>query len=189
MVPVTSQWKQVLLSRLFEASELDHYIATLPSIPAKYPNGFVNFIGKGNTEASSSQQRSMAAWADMVANEITAGRSSASNGLVIGWHREGGLAGFCDDVIIYASGAATATTCKSGKAEEVGKIWLNREQLDQLYQWVDNFARFEYNPTTTATADAMTIMLVFEGQGKNSASEDDQAAIASFAQDIYSQAK
>ncbi len=173
----------------YRASELDHYIASYHSFTLNTPNGFVNFIGKGDTEASSSQQRSMAAWADMVANEITAGRSSAGTGLVIGWHREGGLAGFCDDVTIYASGVAAATTCKSGKAEEVGKIWLNREQIDQLYQWFDNFARFEYNPATNATADAMTIELVFEGQGKNSASEDDQAAIASFAQDIYSLAK
>ena len=71
----------------------------------------------------------------------------------------------------------------------MGKIWLNSKQIDQLYQWFDNFARYEYIPSTNTTADAMTIELVFEGQGKNSASEDDQAAIASFAQDIYSLAE
>jgi hypothetical protein len=173
----------------YRASELAHFIANYHSFMMNTHNGFVNFIGKGDTEASSNQQRSMAAWADLVANEITAGRSSAGNGVVIGWHREGGLAGFCDDVTIYVSGAAAATTCKSGNAEEVGKIWLNGEQLDQLYQWIDNFARFEYNPATNATADAMTIYLIVEGQGKNPASEDDQEVIASFAQEIYSLAK
>lgn len=173
----------------FRNSELEYYITNYNSFALNTPNGFVNFIAKGDIDPTPSQQRSIAAWADMVANEITAGRSSASNGLVIGWHREGGLAGFCDDVIIYASGSATATTCKSGRAEEVGQIWLSGEQLDQLYEWVDNFARFEYNPKTNATADAMTIELIFEGQSKNSASQEDQEAIASFAQSIYTQAK
>ena len=173
----------------FRSSELDHFISMYRPFLAPTTTGFMNFIGTGDREASPSQQRSIAAWADMVATEITAGRSSASNGLVIGWHREGGLAGFCDDLIIYASGATTATSCKSGEAQEMGQYWLDSEQLDQLYEWVDNFARFEYNPTTNATADAMTIELVFDGQGKNSASENAQETIASFAQSIYTLVK
>jgi hypothetical protein len=107
--------------------------------------------------------------------------------LVIGWHREGGLAGFCDDLAVYATGAVNTSSCRNGQAENLGQTWLDTDQLTQLYHWIDGLKRFEYAPKTDAVADAMLTTLVFAGQGSTPASETDQQAIAAFAEDLFTQ--
>ena len=119
----------------------------------------------------------MAAWAQIVADETQAGRSSAAAGLVLGWHREGGLAGFCDDLSVYATGSASATSCKNGKANVLGQTWLTNQQLTQLYQWMDSLQKFEYAPSSQATADALNIQLVFSGKGSTAATQSDMQVI------------
>ena len=165
--------------------ELNHYIENYKSFTADTPVGFVNFVGNGSIQASAIDQRSIAAWAQIVSNEIQSGQSSAAEGLVLGWHREGGIAGFCDDLSIYASGVVNATSCKSGTATDLGQSWLASDQLNQLYQWLDKFGRFEYTSNDQATADAMTIDLIFNGQGNTPAPKNDQQTIETFASQIF----
>jgi hypothetical protein len=170
------------------ASELSHYIATYHSFTINMPDGSINFVGRGDTPATDVAQRSIAAWAQLVASETQSGRSSAASGLVIGWHREGGLAGFCDDLSVYVTGAVSASSCKNGQADDLGQTWLDTQQLTQLYQWLDSLGRFEYAPKTDATADAMTTTLIFTGRGSSPATENDQQAIETFAENLFSQA-
>jgi hypothetical protein len=102
-------------------SELSHYIATYQSFNMNMPSGSINFVGKGETIASDIEQRSITAWVQLVADETQAGRSNAASGLVIGWHRDGGLAGFCDDLFIYETGVVIATSCKHEHAQRLGQ--------------------------------------------------------------------
>ena len=147
------------------AHELNHFLTTYQSFTMDMPSESMNFVGTGDTHASDIEQRSIVAWAQLVADETQAGRSSAASGLVIGWHREGGLAGFCDDLAVYATGAVNASSCRNGQAENLGQTWLDTDQLTELYQWMDDLGRFEYAPQSTATADSLTINLVFAGNG------------------------
>jgi hypothetical protein len=103
------------------------------------------------------------------------------------WHREGGVAGFCDDLAIDQAGVALARTCKGGAPREVGRAILNAEQDQQLQTWLASLSPFEVNQTDQATADAMTILLSFDGQGEAAASDSDKQAIDEFAALVYAQ--
>ena len=72
------------------------------SFGASTPAGKVTFVGQGPVEATPVEQRMIAEWAYLVATEAKSGAASPSYGL--GWHREGGIAGFCDDMMVDAAG-------------------------------------------------------------------------------------
>ena len=165
--------------------ELNHYIENFKSFTADTPDGFLNFLGNGSIQASAIDQRSIVAWAQIVSNEIQSGNSSAAQGLILSWHREGGIAGFCDDLSVYSSGVINATSCKSGQATDLGQNWLTSDQLNQVYSWMDKFDKFEYASKDQATADAMTIQLIFNGQGSSQASESDKQSIEAFSGQLF----
>jgi hypothetical protein len=103
------------------------------------------------------------------------------------WHREGGVAGFCDDLVIDQTGVAVAWSCAGGLPEEAGRATLNDEQTQQLQTWLASLSPFDVNQTDNATADAMTIRLSFDGRGGATASDADKQAIEGFAAELYAQ--
>lgn len=134
----------------------------------------------GTTIATPSQQRQIAETARWLVETAVAGRSSAANYLVLSWHREGGLAGFCDDLAIYTTGRGEATSCKGTTAQ----ISLNDAQLNQLYAWLDTFPAFDAAQNDPAgAADAMQISLRFNGRGSEDPQEMEQTILA-FAADL-----
>jgi hypothetical protein len=113
--------------------------------------------------------------------------SMAVPALALTWHREGGVAGFCDDLVLDQSGAAVAMSCASGMPQEAGRATLNAEQALQLHTWLASLRPFELDQTDNATADAMTIQLSFDGRGGTTASDADKQAIEAFAAELYAQ--
>ena len=103
------------------------------------------------------------------------------------WHREGGIAGFCDDLMVDQTGMAVAMSCKSGLPQEVGRATLNAEPAQQFQTWLASLSSFEAKQTDQATADAMTIRLSFNGRGGATASDADKQAIEEFATELYAQ--
>ncbi len=101
--------------------------------------------------------------------------------VVISYHREGGIAGFCDDVIIYITGKAKITSCKFNK--ETG-ITLTAAQMATVSQWQKAFKGFDYEHTDPATADAMTVTLQFTGNGQAQPSDADIQTMLSFLSSI-----
>ncbi len=97
--------------------------------------------------------------------------------VVIAYHREGGIAGFCDDVVIYITGKAKITSCKSNT--ETG-ITLTASQMATVSQWQKSFKGFNYQHTDPATADAMTVTLQFSGNGQAQPSDADIQSMLSF---------
>ncbi len=162
-------------------SELATLMGTYQAFEADTPAGKVVFHGQGSQTASADEQRSIAEWARLVSREAESGRDSAAAGVVIGWHREGGIAGFCDDLAVYLTGFTAASSCKGGTAAPRGSYRLTADQLKQLYAWMDGLKPFEFNRSDPATADAMKIRVAFSGLGKNGATAADQDAIQTFA--------
>lgn len=158
------------------------FTAAYAPFKAETPAGSVEFSGQGAAVATAAEQRMIAEWARLVALEAEGGRSGASYGLVLAWHREGGLKGFCDDLEVYADGRAYATSCKGGTPQELGRRRLTADELAQVFAWVDAYKSFEYGHKDPATVDAMTVRLVFSGAG---AGEVDPQPVLDFAATLY----
>jgi hypothetical protein len=150
--------------------------------------GEISFNGQGQITATPSQQRMIAEWSRLVVQESISGRSGASWGLVFTWDREGGIAGFCDHLEVFASGEAYASNCKATAGDPQGQVQLNDSQLRALYGWLDNYTSFEYEQSDPATADSMTTRIVFFGSGNIEASEGEILAIQELAAELFAQA-
>jgi len=99
--------------------------------------------------------------------------------LVLSWRREGGIAGFCNKVMVLANGAYTVENC--GNPPRNGQ--LTPEQLGQFSAWINEFEPFEdgEDPTTPTYPDQMFVKTIFNGKGSTQAGPDDILAISNFA--------
>jgi hypothetical protein len=162
--------------------DMARFATTYHSFRANTPAGSLDFFGLGDQIASPVEQRAIAEWARGT-GELALGQTGA--GTVLTWHREGGIAGFCDDLTIHAGGEADAASCKGGATQQLGYVFLDDAQLEQLYTWVDTLQSFEITQTDDATADAMTVHVAFEGRGDVEATDADAQAIEAFASQLY----
>jgi hypothetical protein len=180
-------FKTVPFADTTQARELSQYSVAFQAFATDTPAGYLNFAGQGDRAASSAEQRSLAEWARLIVDEAVGGRTSAAAGQALAWHREGGIAGFCDDLTINAAGQASATSCQGGQAKHLGQCWLSSSALAQWYTWHDGLGRVEENPPTVTTPDAMTIRWLFDGRGSTAATDQDRQAIEAFAAQQYAQ--
>lgn len=170
-------------------AQLEELLSTYGPFFVGTPAGTVQFNGQGTQEATEAEQRSIAEWARLVRMEAESGRSGASWGLAFAWNREGGIAGFCDNLEVYATGWAYASSCKGDQPENLGSFRLTAEQLEQVYEWMDEFKGFESIQDDGAVADSMQVRLVFSGSGAETASAEEQQDVANFAAEIYGNAR
>jgi hypothetical protein len=105
--------------------------------------------------------------------------------VALSWHREGGIAGFCDALTVFSTGEFQAATC-DGHLLGVGR--LRKEPLAQLQIWLGQWTDFEWEHTDPATADAMTIRLHFYGTGAGAASEAGRATLLDWASQWFASA-
>jgi len=155
------------------------------SFGASTPVGKVTFAGTGPIEPTAAEQRMIAEWASLVAQEVKAGPGVAQYGLA--WHREGGIAGFCDDLTVGTDGHATLRSCKD--EPETAPAWrrLTSSELTTFYSWIDQLAQLTFEQKDDAVADAMTIRGLLAGRGARAESEADRAGILQFASDLLVQ--
>lgn len=170
-----------LIEEMSRPAELTEFMQTYASFEAETAAGSITFTGAGTTVATPAEQRMLAEWARLVFLEAQGGRSGAAWGLVFAWHREGGIAGFCDDVTVYITGQVYVTSCKGNQPEAIDKRRLAADQLAQIYTWVDELQSFEFNQKDAAVADAMQIQLTFSGAGERAATPEEQQAMQLFA--------
>jgi hypothetical protein len=162
--------------------DMARFATTYHSFRANTPAGSLDFFGLRDQTASPVEQRMIAEWA-RAAGELALGQAGA--GTVLTWHREGGIAGFCDDLTIHAGGETDAASCKGEGTQQLGYTFLDDAGLQQLYTWVDALQSFEITQTDEATADAMTVRVAFEGRGDAEATDADAQAIEAFASQLY----
>ena len=180
MARINQKWDNVELQ-----ADYRHFVETFRSFSAETKAGTLQFTGSGSRAASPSEQRAIAEWAEMAVAAASGGKGGAANGLALSWHREGGFAGFCDDLLIYRSGAALASSCKGNSARKLGAAYLTSAQLDQLYAWLDEFKTFTYKYRDPATADAMHLRLLLNGAGSVEVSETARQAMLLMGQEVY----
>ena len=168
-------------------AELKILVEKYQSFTADTKAGKVTFNGQGSQKPTPAEERSLAEWARLVWMEASGKQVGSTYDLALNWHREGGIAGFCDDLKLYLTGFAYASSCKnnSGQDAKIGR--LTTAQLDQLYTWVDGFKSFALDHTDPASADAMTVKVAFTGADTKAASPEEQQAIQTFAADLFVQ--
>jgi hypothetical protein len=150
------------------------------SFEADTPAGKVTFTGQGDSIATASEQRMMAEWASLTNDVAVSERAGAAWDLAFSWSREGGIAGFCDNVSVYRHGLAITWSC----GQDGVNYRLTASQLDRLYQLLDTYGTIDYEYKDPAVADAMTIRLTFAGDGKQKAADADIAAVTQFAAEL-----
>lgn len=169
-------------------AEMAAWVATFAPFQADTAAGRIVFQGKGSRTAAPSEQRALAEWARLVLLEMQSGRTSAAQGLALAWHRDGGIAGFCDDLLVYNYGRVMATNCKLSPLTS-HTLQLDSAQLEQLYAWLDALQPIKDYQTDPAVADAMTVELLLNGNGNQAAANSDRQAIIDFAMTLYQQAQ
>ena len=147
------------------------------SFTAETSAGSLIFRGNGSLVPTDAEKRAIAEWAQMMFEISQAGEADVSQSLAFAWHREGGIAGFCDNVAVYLTGLVTTSDCKGFNAE----TYLTASQLEQLYSWVDGLEIVDYDDSSAPIADGMNITLRLNGMGQEQADEQTIRDILDFA--------
>ncbi len=185
--PCGSQLKETALPAA-RMQELNYFTSTYTSFSQETRAGTIELTGTGQHIPVDAEKRSVAEWAALVNMEAQSGRSGAAWGSALAWHREGGIAGFCDDLVVYLTGWAVANSCKAN--QQGGTIYrLSAGELEKIYSWIDAEASFDYERKDSATADAMLVRLSFMGKGSQTASAAQQEEIGAFATQIFTNAQ
>ena len=111
--------------------------------------------------------------------------SALQPALALTWHREGGIAGFCDDLVINVVGEAAVGSCRGSPPTEEQFTLLKEQQRAELGKWLSTLRPFTVEYTDPAVADAMTIRLVFGGWGTTEASDAQKQAVGELAAELY----
>jgi hypothetical protein len=103
--------------------------------------------------------------------------------IVLSWSREGGFAGFCDELKVTATGDALATSCR---APDKRTRKLSADELRRLDQLRQDFGSVTVTSSDQATADAMKQTLTLAGRGSRQPSEKERGELLDLAQSVYS---
>ena len=168
-------------------SDLLNFTERYAPFEAETPAGKILFSSQGNQIATPTEQRMIAEWARLVSQETATGSYDPARGLVYTWHRQGGFAGFCNNLVIYTDGEALGSDCSSNQVVNHNSYRLNSVELEKLYAWVDNYQSFALEQNDPAVADAMQISLKFSGNGKETADPAVQREMLDMLTQIYNQ--
>ena len=104
--------------------------------------------------------------------------------IVLTWHREGGIAGFCDEMKVWATGAIRTESCKTQGSRQ-GK--LAKEDLGRFDYWRALYGAIVIETKDSPTSDAMILRLMLKGTGSRQPSDEDRTQILDWAQDVFNQ--
>ncbi len=104
-------------------------------------------------------------------------------GMVLYLHISGGIAGFCDDLALFASGQVLYGPCGN-----IIPTTLDDARLGQLSVWEKAYAPFQFafedNP---GGPDSMKTTVIFAGKGNATAAEDEMREIMDWARQAYAE--
>jgi hypothetical protein len=102
------------------------------------------------------------------------------------WKQEGGIAGVCQNVTVFASGEVYAMDCRSGGDGRMAV--LTAAQRSTLYSWMDKLTAAPVDLSDPqGVADAMTRTADLLGHGTQIPSDSDKHAIFDFGKTLYTQ--
>jgi hypothetical protein len=107
--------------------------------------------------------------------------ASPAGAVRLTWHREGGLAGFCDVLTATTAGEAQAGACN---AEPVTAPLTAEERL-QLQQWAVSYGAVVIVIGDAGAADSLFTTLEMNGLGAGQPTEAEQQAMLDWAQAVF----
>jgi len=161
------------------------FLDTFAPFEAATPAGKLVFNGTGATSPTPAEQRAIAEWMKIQFLAAQSGRPQADWGLALVYSRQGGFAGFCDEMKIYLDGSVLLSSCKDVTLD----VRLDAEQLSQLYAWYDSLEEIDATSTDPALADAMTTKLVMPAQGNRTVNEEITNEILAFCAELVNRAR
>ncbi len=116
-----------------------------------------------------------------------AGASVQPASVGLSWQRHGGIAGFCDELLVYRSGEVVAQDCKSEKVSQ-GTLaaTLSEADLAKFNEWLTQYGQVMVAHDDGAVADSMSVTLNLNGIGAEQPSAAEQQAMIEWAQNLYS---
>ena len=163
-----------------------YFLRTYAPFEVKSAEGDLTFHGHGKVKPGPAERRMILEWARQVATEAADGRGSAAYGLVLAWH-QGGPAGLCEDLVLYLTGEAVATSC--GWDREVqGR--LDSAPLGRVYGWFDRLQAFQTGgsePEESLQTGKLQARVIFAGRGVRSPTAANQEEIQSFAAALFAE--
>ncbi|PWH13786.1 MAG: hypothetical protein DDG59_13885 [Anaerolineae bacterium] len=167
--------------------DLERFMQTYAPFEAQTEAGLIRFQGRGAVTATPAEQRMIAEWARQQWVE-TEPQATPSSSVAIALHREGGLSGLCEDLLIYRSGIAEISSCLPTRQLGVQKVYLTAAQMQELFRWFDSLLPFESSEGDSQIPDGLSLRLVFNGKGQQQADAAVRQQMAQFAQAIADQA-
>jgi hypothetical protein len=107
--------------------------------------------------------------------------------LALTWKREGGIAGFCDNLTVFLSGEVYGSQCKTsdGRMGTFASL-LSVTERKQFSTWTAKYGQVNVDASDPkGVADGMTVLLSLYGNGTGQPSQDDKAAIFLWVQNLY----
>lgn len=108
--------------------------------------------------------------------------------LALTWTREGGIAGFCDQLVVFISGEVYGSNCRSDPKETSGNFseLLSAAEQEQFANWYLKFEESVLDVSDPAgVSDRMIITLTFFGSGTGQPTEADQQALFDWATELF----
>lgn len=167
------------------ADEAWYFLRTYAPFQLRFVQGELAFRGRGRVKPGVAEQRMILEWARRTAAEAAGSRSAPEYGLVLAWHR-GGASGNCEDLALYLTGEAVATSC--GVTGEV-RGRLEPGQLGRVFSWFDQMKAFQSGEVqeNDARPGSLQTRLIFAGRGIRPASPREQIEIRAFAAALYAE--
>lgn len=115
------------------------------------------------------------------------GTSVQPASVALAWSRNGGIAGFCDELIVYRSGEIVVYNCGNEAVAQSTLAAISEGDVAQFNQWLAQYGQVSVMQDDGAVADLMAINLNLTGSGTEQADEAAQQALLDWAQNLHTQ--
>jgi hypothetical protein len=108
--------------------------------------------------------------------------------LALTWKREGGIAGFCDNLMVFLSGEVYAYKCGAQSDAKIDTFanLLSASERKQFNTWITEFDQITLDVSDPkGVSDRMEVVLELHGVGSDKPSDAEQQALIAWAQDLY----
>jgi hypothetical protein len=109
--------------------------------------------------------------------------------VALSWERQGGLAGFCDSLVVFRSGEVYASRCAPAAETRMGALasLFSAGELAQFMAWLRRFGQLSIDASDPqAASDRMLVTLTLRGTGTQaSVSQTEQTELLQFATLLY----
>ena len=108
--------------------------------------------------------------------------------LALTWKREGGIAGFCDNLMVFLSGEVYGYNCKKASDAKIDTFanLLSASERTQFNSWITQFDQITLDASDPrGVSDRMEVVVELYGLGSREPSEAQQQEVLAWAQDLF----